>query len=164
VVDPKTGAYDEHPDRTSSGTHFERAENEVIARIERRISELLGVPVENGEPIQVLRYLPGAEYKPHWDYFDPVQPGNATMLALGGQRVATLVMYLNDVASGGSTVFPEIGLDVLPRRGNAVYFAYAAADGQLDRRTLHGGSPVIAGEKWIATKWLREAAYGRVAG
>ena len=164
VVDPKTGAYNAHPDRTSSGTHFERAENEVIARLERRISELVAVPIENGEPIQVLRYLPGAEYKPHWDYFDPSHPGNAKVLALGGQRVATLVMYLNDVESGGSTVFPEIGLDVLPRRGNAVYFAYATEDGQLDRRTLHGGSPVIAGEKWIATKWLREAAYGRAAG
>jgi prolyl 4-hydroxylase len=159
VVNAKTGAYDVHPDRTSSGTHFERAENEVVARIERRISDLLGVPVENGEPIQILHYTPGAEYKPHWDYFDPAHPGNEKVLAMGGQRVATLIMYLNDVRSGGSTVFPDVGIDVLPRKGNAVYFAYTADDGQLDRRTLHGGSPVISGEKWIATKWLRERAY-----
>ena len=159
VVNEKTGAYDVHPDRTSSGTHFERAENELVARIERRISELLGVPVENGEPIQILHYTPGAEYRPHWDYFDPAHPGNEKVLAMGGQRVATLVMYLNDVESGGSTVFPDVGIDVLPRKGNAVYFAYTTVDGQLDRRTLHGGSPVVAGEKWIATKWLRERAY-----
>ncbi len=159
VVNEKTGAYDVHPDRTSSGTHFERSENELVARIERRISELLSVPVENGEPIQILHYMPGAEYKPHWDYFDPAHPGNEKVLATGGQRVATLVMYLNDVQSGGSTVFPEVGIDVLPRKGNAVYFAYTTEDGQLDRRTLHGGSAVIAGEKWIATKWLRERAY-----
>jgi len=159
VVNAKTGAYDVHPDRTSSGTHFERAENEVVARIERRISDLLGVPAENGEPIQILHYTPGAEYKAHWDYFDPAHPGNEKVLAMGGQRVATLIMYLNDVQSGGSTVFPDVGIDVLPRKGNAVYFAYTTEDGQLDRRTLHGGSPVISGEKWIATKWLRERAY-----
>ncbi len=160
VVNAQTGAYDVHPDRTSSGTHFERGENALVARIETRISELIGMPVENGEPIQILHYLPGAEYKPHYDYFDPALPGNEKVLAMGGQRVATLVMYLNDVESGGSTVFPEVGLDVLPRKGNAVYFAYTTADGQLDARTLHGGSPVAAGEKWIATKWLRQGAYG----
>ena len=81
------------------------------------------------------------------------------MLSMGGQRVATLIMYLNDVQGGGSTVFPEIGLDVLPRRGNAVFFAYSDDQGRLDPRTLHGGSPVAAGEKWIATKWLRQRTY-----
>jgi prolyl 4-hydroxylase len=69
-------------------------------------------------------------------------------------------MYLNDVEAGGSTVFPEVGLDVLPRRGNAVYFAYTTEQGELDARSLHGGSPVSAGEKWIATKWFRQRPYG----
>lgn len=160
VVNAETGAYDVHPDRTSSGTHFERGENELIRRIESRIAELISCPVERGEPIQILHYKPGAEYKPHFDFFDPAYPGNEKVLAMGGQRVATLVMYLNDVVAGGSTVFPEIGLDVLPRKGNAVYFAYTTEDGQLDRRTLHGGSPVAEGEKWIATKWLRQRDYG----
>lgn len=160
VVNAETGAYDVHPDRTSSGTHFERGENELIRRIESRIAELVGCPVERGEPIQILHYRPGAEYKPHFDFFDPAYPGNEKVLAMGGQRVATLVMYLNDVVAGGSTVFPEVGLDVLPRKGNAVYFAYTTEDGQLDRRTLHGGSPVAEGEKWIATKWLRQRDYG----
>jgi prolyl 4-hydroxylase len=159
VVNSETGAYDVHPHRTSSGTHFERGESELIRRIERRISDLIEFPVENGEPIQILHYQPGGEYKPHFDFFDPALPGNDKVLAMGGQRIATLVMYLNDVESGGSTVFPDIGLDVLPRRGSAVYFAYTAEDGQLDRRTLHGGSPVVAGEKWIATKWLRAGPY-----
>lgn len=160
VVNPERGSYDPHPDRTSSGTHFERGENELIRRIESRIAELISCPVERGEPIQILHYTPGAEYKPHFDFFDPAYPGNEKVLAMGGQRVATLVMYLNDVVAGGSTVFPEVGLDVLPRKGNAVYFAYTTEDGQLDRRTLHGGSPVAEGEKWIATKWLRQRDYG----
>jgi len=159
VVDRQTGRYELHPDRTSEGTHFLRAENPLIERIEARIAELTGCPVERGEPIQVLHYGPGHEYKPHFDYFDPSDQGNHRVLAMGGQRVATLIMYLNDVAGGGSTVFPDVGLDVLPRRGNAVFFAYSDDEGRLDPRTLHGGSAVGAGEKWIATKWLRQRAY-----
>jgi prolyl 4-hydroxylase len=159
VVNAATGAYDVHPDRTSEGTHFERGENDLIRRIEQRISELIGYPVERGEPIQILKYGPGAQYRPHFDYFDPAHPGNEKVLAMGGQRVATLIMYLNDVEAGGSTVFPDIGLDVLPRRGHAVYFAYTSENGQLDSRTLHGGSAVASGEKWIATKWLRQRDY-----
>jgi prolyl 4-hydroxylase len=159
VVNAQTGDYDVHPDRTSSGTHFQRGETDLVRRIERRISELVGSPVEHGEPLQILHYTPGAEYKPHFDYFDPAHEGNDKMLAMGGQRMATLIMYLNDVPAGGSTVFPDLGLDVLPRKGNALYFAYATEDGQLDRRSLHGGSPVSAGEKWIATKWIRQRPY-----
>jgi prolyl 4-hydroxylase len=160
VVNAATGSYDVHPHRTSAGTHFARGENELIRRIEARISELVEIPVERGEPLQILHYQPGGEYKPHFDYFDPAQPGNEAVLKHGGQRVATLVMYLNDVEAGGSTVFPEVGLDVLPCRGHAVYFAYTTEDGQLDKRSLHGGSPVGAGEKWIATKWFRQRPYG----
>jgi len=159
VVNRQTGKHDVHPDRTSAGTYFQRDENELIGRIERRLAELTSCPLENGEPIQVLHYTPGAQYKPHYDYFEPSHEGNAQILSRGGQRIATLVMYLNDVEAGGSTVFPEIGLDVLPRRGNAVFFAYADPEGRLDPRSLHGGNPVTAGEKWIATKWFRQRAY-----
>jgi prolyl 4-hydroxylase len=160
VVNADTGRYDVHPHRTSSGTYFARGENDLIRRLEHRISELVQLPVERGEPLQILHYLPGGEYRPHFDYFDPAQPGNEQVLREGGQRVATLVMYLNDVEAGGSTVFPQVGLDVLPRRGNAVYFAYCTEQGELDARSLHGGSPVSAGEKWIATKWFRQRTYG----
>ncbi|HVE89354.1 MAG TPA: 2OG-Fe(II) oxygenase [Burkholderiaceae bacterium] len=159
VVNASTGAYDFHPHRTSSGTYFTRGENELLQRIERRIADLVDCPIDQGEPIQVLHYEPGGEYKPHYDYFDPAHPGNNEVLAQGGQRIATLIMYLNDVTRGGSTVFPEIGLDVLPRKGHAVYFAYCDEAGALDVRTLHGGSPVASGEKWIATKWFRQRAY-----
>ena len=159
VVNNETGAYDIHPHRTSDGTYFDRGENDLIRRIEKRIADLVQYPEENGEPIQILHYKPGGEYKPHYDYFDPRQPGNEQVLTQGGQRIATLVMYLNDVETGGSTVFPEVGIDVLPRRGNAVYFAYCSETGALDSRSLHGGSPVGGGEKWIATKWFRERQY-----
>lgn len=151
------GSETQHEDRTSSGMFFERGETELVRRIERRIARLLDWPVQNGEGLQVLQYLPGAQYKAHHDYFDPAEAGTPTLVARGGQRVATLILYLNEPASGGATVFPEARLDVLPRRGQAVFFSYDRP--HASTRTLHGGAPVQAGEKWIATKWLRQREY-----
>jgi prolyl 4-hydroxylase len=82
---------------------------------------------------------------------------------VGGQRVATLVIYLNEVAGGGDTVFPRIGLAIKPRSGCGVYFEYCNAAGELDERCLHAGAPVSNGEKWIATKWLRQRPYQQEA-
>jgi prolyl 4-hydroxylase len=105
----------------------------------------------------VLRYLPGAEYKPHYDYFDPTQPGTPGILRRGGQRVASLVCYLNTPARGGATVFPDVSLSVAPVKGNAVFFSYDRAHPVT--RSLHGGAPVLEGEKWVATKWLRQGRF-----
>jgi prolyl 4-hydroxylase len=157
TVATKTGGEEINADRTSDGMFFQRSQNPLIQRIEERIARLLNWPVENGEGLQVLHYRPGAEYKPHYDYFDPAEPGTATILQRGGQRVGTLVMYLNTPEKGGSTTFPDVHLEVAPQRGNAVFFSYERPDPAT--RTLHGGSPVVAGEKWIATKWLREREF-----
>ena len=157
TVDVKTGGEETNQARTSEGMFFERGESELISRIEARIGELLGWPVQNGEGLQVLRYGPGAEYKPHYDYFDPAEPGTASILQRGGQRVATLVMYLNEPEAGGSTVFPDLTLAVVPKCGNAVFFSYSQPNPMS--RTLHGGAPVVSGDKWIATKWLREREF-----
>lgn len=157
TVETETGGQAVNDDRTSSGMFLRRGENEVVARVEARIARLLQWPVENGEGIQVLHYRPGAEYKPHYDYFDPDQPGTARITQRGGQRVATLVMYLNEPARGGGTTFPDIGLEVTPQRGTAVYFGYERP--HPSTQTLHGGAPVLEGEKWVATKWLREREF-----
>ncbi len=157
TVAVQTGGQEVNDDRTSQGMFFARGESELMARIEARIARLVNWPVENGEGLQVLRYGPGAEYKPHYDYFDPDQPGTATLLQRGGQRVGTVVMYLNEPEQGGGTTFPDVGLTVAPQRGNAVFFSYARP--HPSTRTLHGGAPVGAGEKWIATKWLREGEF-----
>ncbi len=159
VVDRKTGGTEVSNVRTSEGTHFDRGENAVIQRLEQRVAALTGVPVENGEPVQILHYRVGGEYKPHHDYFEPADPGSANFLKTGGQRIATFVFYLNDVDSGGDTVFPELEMGVAARRGSAVYFEYHNVEGKIDPRCLHGGAPVVRGEKWIATKWLRIGPY-----
>ena len=157
TVDVQTGGEETHLSRTSQGMFFERGESELVSRIEARIAHLLGWPVQNGEGLQVLRYGPGAEYLPHFDYFDPAAPGTPAILQRGGQRVATLVMYLHEPEAGGATVFPDAALSVSPKRGSAVFFSYSQP--HPDSLTLHAGAPVLSGEKWIATKWLREREF-----
>ena len=157
TVDTATGGSEVNAARTSDGMFFERGEHPLIARIERRIAALLNWPVEYGEGLQILRYRPGARYEPHYDYFDPEKSGPPRILERGGQRVGTLVMYLNTPARGGSTTFPDAGLEVAPVRGSAVFFSYERP--HPSTRTLHGGAPVLAGEKWVATKWLREGVF-----
>jgi prolyl 4-hydroxylase len=157
TVDNATGGSEVNAARTSDGMFFERGEHALIQRIEARIGELLRWPVDHGEGLQILRYRPGAEYRPHHDYFDPVHPGSARILERGGQRVASLVMYLNTPERGGGTTFPDVGLEVAPIRGNAVFFSYNRP--HVSTKTLHGGAPVLAGEKWVATKWLREGVF-----
>ena len=159
TIDRTTGAEEVIQDRSSEGTYFMRGENPLVTRIERRLAELTSYPVENGEGLQILHYGVGAEYKPHYDFFEPEYAGSAGHLEKGGQRVSTTILYLNDVDAGGETIFPEICLAVSARKGAAVYFSYHGADGVPDRLTLHGGAPVSSGEKWIATKWVRERAH-----
>jgi prolyl 4-hydroxylase len=158
TVDQGSGGSEVNRARTSDGMFFERAETPFIARLEERFAALLQWPVTHGEGLQVLRYRPGAEYRPHHDYFDPSHPGTQAVLQRGGQRVGTLLVYLNAPEAGGATVFPDVALEINPVPGNAVFFSYDRPDPIT--RTLHGGAPVLAGEKWVATLWMRERRFG----
>jgi prolyl 4-hydroxylase len=158
TVDRKTGGVQVDAARTSRGMFFHRGENELTIRIEQRIAKLLNWPAENGEGLQILNYKPGAEYEQHYDYFDPTDAGTPAILKHGGQRVASLIMYLNTPERGGATTFPDVNLEVMPQQGNAVFFSYDEPTPAT--KTLHAGAPVVAGEKWIATKWLRERVFG----
>jgi prolyl 4-hydroxylase len=160
TVNPATGKEDVIRNRTSEGIWYQRGEDPFIEQMDRRISSLMNWPVENGEGLQILHYGMTGEYRPHFDYFPPDQAGSAVHTAQGGQRVATLVIYLNDVPDGGETIFPEAGMSVAAKQGGAVYFRYMNGQRQLDPLTLHGGAPVLGGDKWIMTKWMRERAYG----
>lgn len=157
TVETQSGGEEINDDRTSEGMFFVRGQTTEVELLEARLARLLQWPLENGEGLQVLRYRPGAEYKPHHDYFDPAEPGTASIVRRGGQRVGTVVIYLNEPDEGGGTAFPEAKLRIQPRKGNAVFFSYAQP--QAHTLTLHGGDPVLRGEKWIATKWLREREF-----
>jgi prolyl 4-hydroxylase len=157
TVHNDTGGSEVNAARTSDGMFFERGEAPLIGRIEQRIAALLHWPPERGEGLQILRYRPGAQYRPHFDFFDPARPGTAAVLRRGGQRLGTLLMYLNTPARGGATVFPDIHLEVTPIKGNALFFGYDRPHASTGTR--HGGAPVAEGEKWVATKWLREGVF-----
>jgi prolyl 4-hydroxylase len=159
VVDGRTGADIAVARRSSESMFFRLCENPFIARLDERLSALMNWPVENGEGLQVLHYNPGGRYPPHFDFLTPSNDASSQSLARSGQRVSTLIVYLNDVLEGGETVFPEAGLSVVPRRGNGLYFEYANSRMQVDPRSAHGGAPVVRGEKWIVTKWMRSRRF-----
>jgi len=146
--------------RTSLGTFLSPySEIPAVKKIRAIMETVTGLPKKNGESIQVLRYSEGGEYKPHFDYFDPNSAGGAAHYERGGQRVATLLVYLNTPSKGGETVFPRAGLKIKPIKGSAVLFYSLDPGGNPDPNSLHGGAPVLSGEKWLATLWMREGEF-----
>jgi prolyl 4-hydroxylase len=140
--------------RTSRSTFLEEEQSDVVMRVEKRISQIMNIPVEHGEGLQILNYKIGQEYKSHFDFFSSTNTS-----AVNNPRISTLIVYLNDVEEGGETYFPKLDLLVSPQKGMAVYFEYFYDDQALNDLTLHGGAPVVIGEKWAATQWMRRKTY-----
>ncbi|MDQ0072727.1 prolyl 4-hydroxylase [Variovorax boronicumulans] len=159
LVDPMSGRDVVSEKRASWGMFFRLGENDLVARLDRRLSALMNLPLENGEGLQLLYYPTGAGSEPHHDYLAPTNAANRESIARSGQRVSTLVTYLNDAPEGGQTVFPQLGLAVSPIRGNACYFEYCDGNGRVDARSLHASAPVTRGDKWVMTKWMRERRF-----
>jgi prolyl 4-hydroxylase len=136
--------------RTSSGMFFDENESPLITNIENRISSLMHVPIVHAEGLQVLKYEPGQEFKEHYDFFGSNNPSS------DNNRMSTLIIYLNDVEEGGETTFPSLEITVKPVKGSAVYFEYFYSNQALNELTLHSGKPVIRGEKWVTTQWMRK--------
>jgi prolyl 4-hydroxylase len=147
IVDPSTGQLRPHPVRTSDGAAFPWAlEDLVISALNRRIAAATRTDLSQGEPLQVLRYAPGQEYRPHFD----------ALPAGANQRVLTMLVYLNEGYAGGETAFTRQGTTFAGRTGDALLFRNALDDGTPDIESQHAGLPVRAGEKFIATRWIRE--------
>ncbi|HEX8624925.1 MAG TPA: 2OG-Fe(II) oxygenase [Allosphingosinicella sp.] len=146
VVDPSTGAMVPHPVRSSDAATFGVfSEDLVVNALNRRIAAVSGTRIEQGEPLQLLRYRPGGEYKPHMDAL-PAEPN---------QRILTALVYLSDDYEGGETSFPRTGLSYRGGAGDALIFRNAAPDGRADPLTLHAGLPVTRGTKYLASRWIR---------
>ncbi|MDQ0229012.1 2OG-Fe(II) oxygenase [Metabacillus malikii] len=139
---------DVHELRTSSSMFFDDGHHELVERIDKRLAQIMNIPVEHSEGLQVLHYEVGQEFKAHHDYF----------VAAENTRISTIVMYLSDVEHGGETYFPKLNLTISPQKGMAVYFEYFYNDKTINELTLHGGAPVIVGDKWAATQWMRRKA------
>ncbi|KAK9992419.1 hypothetical protein SO802_027404 [Lithocarpus litseifolius] len=178
VADNESGKSKLSEVRTSSGMFINKGKDPVVSGIEDKLATWTFLPKENGEDIQVLRYETGQKYDPHYDYF-----ADKVNIARGGHRIATVLMYLTDVAKGGETVFPEAeeaprrkaseangdlsecakkGIAVKPRRGDALLFFSLHPTAIPDTNSLHAGCPVIEGEKWSATKWIHVDSFDKI--
>ncbi|PKA49364.1 prolyl 4-hydroxylase [Apostasia shenzhenica] len=174
VADNESGKSVMSQVRTSSGMFLDKHQDEVVAQIEQRIAAWTFLPDENGEAIQILHYENGEKYEPHYDYFH-----DKTNQALGGHRVATVLMYLSNINKGGETIFPNSeekftqvkddtwsdcaknGYAVKPAKGDALLFFSLHPDATTDSSSLHGSCPVVDGEKWSATKWIHVRSFER---
>jgi prolyl 4-hydroxylase len=150
IVDAATGRPKPDPVRTSDGMNFGPAQEDLVVNaLNRRLAAATGTPYENGEPLHVLRYSPGQEYKPHLDAL----PG------VDNQRSVTALVYLNGGYQGGETVFPVLGLSAKGEPGDCLVFRNVHEDGRGDLRTRHAGAPVTGGIKWLATRWIRQRPF-----
>jgi len=136
--------------RTSDGATIHwLIEDPAIVALNRRIAVASGTAYEDGEALQVLRYVPGQEYRPHFDWLNQAP----------NQRIWTALIYLNDDYEGGATAFVRTGLEVRGRTGDVLLFSNAQKDGHGDPLAEHAGLPVTAGVKYLATRWIREARW-----
>jgi len=151
------GAGEVSASRTSSTCYLAR---EDLPDYLRKVSLLTGKPVEHCELPQVGRYLHTQQYLQHFDAFDLSNEDGRRFAANGGQRVVTVLVYLNDVPQGGSTFFPALNLKVQPRRGMALVFFPATVDGLLDRNALHAALPAMEPfTKYVSQVWIRQGNY-----
>jgi prolyl 4-hydroxylase len=150
VADPRTGRMVPHPIRTSDAATISPVrEDPVIRAINARIASISGTKIEQGEALTILRYKPGQQFRLHSDVLPNV----------GNQRIVTVLVYLNDGFEGGETLFPEHGLIIRPKAGDAVIFDNATPDQKPIAASCHAGAPVISGVKWLATRWIRARSF-----
>ena len=150
ILDERTGRPRPNPVRTSSSMNFDpTTEDLVVNAINRRIAALTATEIAAGEPLHILRYTPGQEFRPHLD----------AVAGAANQRQWTALIYLNDGFCGGETVFPDLGITTLGKPGDCLVFRVCAEDGAPDLRLRHAGLPVTDGIKWLASRWIRQRPY-----
>ncbi len=147
VVDSRTGRQSPNPIRTSFGAVLGPIQQDLVVHaLNLRIAAATQTSVDQGEPLVVLRYEPGQQYREHHDGL-PGEPN---------QRGRTVIAYLNDGYEGGETCFSAAGLAIRGSKGDAISFVNTLPDGRIDERSRHAGQPVRSGKKWVCTRWIRE--------
>lgn len=150
VIDPISRRTVANPIRTSDGGAIGPTREDLVIRaINHRIASLSETHVENAEPLTVLRYGVGQQYRPHVD----------TLPGARNQRVRTVLIYLNQGYGGGATRFIANGLTINSNTGDAVMFDNVLPDGSPDMSSQHAGEPVTSGSKWIASRWIRASRH-----
>ncbi len=151
VFDTATGEARLDPRRSNRSAELLFEELDLVTQVIRaRIAAATRLPLPLFETPQIMRYDPGEEFQPHFDYLDPATA------ARSGQRIATFLLYLNDDFEGGETEFPQAGRSVRGQTGDALFFANVDGGNRPDPLTLHAGRPPKAGTKWIFSQWIRD--------
>jgi hypothetical protein len=161
VRDPSQGGSGYAEYRSNSGAGFSSIESDLVVQMTcLRIAAATSLPIANQEPTNVLHYGPGQEYRAHFDFVTPGEaPAFQGELQRVGQRIATVLIYLNEEYEGGETHFPRLNFSYKGATGDALIFWNLSVQGQLEGQSLHAGRPVLAGEKWIVSKWIREGPF-----
>ncbi|XP_078055574.1 prolyl 4-hydroxylase subunit alpha-1b isoform X1 [Mustelus asterias] len=155
ISNPITGVLETAHYRISKSAWLSGYEDPVINRINQRIQDLTGLDVSTAEELQVSNYGVGGQYEPHHDFARKDEPDAFKELGTGN-RIATWLFYMSDVAAGGATVFPEVGAAVWPQKGSAVFWFNLFPSGEGDYSTRHAACPVLVGNKWVSNKWIHE--------
>ncbi len=146
--------------RTSTGVSL--ADHElprICGKVRQLLHRITRLPIVNQEEIKVVNYTRGQEYKVHHDCHKFARRSeNGRFLESGGHRKFSCLIYLNEVVSGGCTLFPRLNLSIMPRPGRLVIWNNLDA-GFIKSEMVHCSEPVIAGEKWVITCWVREHEY-----
>jgi len=121
-----------------------------------KIQALTNKPFGHMELPQVARYASSQRYVEHYDGVDPHTDAGRSFCASGGQRVATVLMYLNHVPEGGATRFKRLDVEVKPQKGSALVFFPGFMNGELDTDVLHAGMPAVD-TKWVSQVWIRQS-------
>lgn len=152
-----------HEARTNESATFDLLHSSVLVQsIDTRIALALEAPPENGERLVLLRYLAGQAYAPHFDWLDPNAPGDAAAIEAGGQRLSTLITYLNTDFTGGETHFVRTNAAFRGRKGDALLWNNLLPDGSVDAATEHAGRPPLSGEKYLLSKWMRDRSQAQL--
>ena len=147
--------------RKSQTAWIERDEP-VVKTVIERVCRLSNMPFQNAEKMQVVKYGPGGYYNAHFDASCDDTPESIEFEKNGGQRVLTVLCYLNDDFEGGSTQFPNLEKDYKMPMGHALLFyslQTPESGNQCHPLSLHAGMPITRGEKSICNIWIREREY-----
>ncbi len=156
TIDPETGKRVLNPVRTSDGWSVHPNQEDFLVKwMKSRIAQSCGLEESSFEPLSILRYRSGQQYYPHYDFINPVSEADRIEIASRGQRVQTVIVYLNEPEDGGATSFPKLDILLEARQGRLIRFSNVMPDGSVDRNSQHAGCPVNAGEKWIVALWSR---------
>jgi prolyl 4-hydroxylase len=157
VNDAATGELRQHPMRTALDCAFGPDQRDlVVAAVQTRAARATNVALNQHEAPNVISYLPGQQFALHVDYIDPGTPGFEQELAIAGQRIVTIVTYLNDDFEGAPTHFPALKVDVRGKAGDALVWWNVLPSGEPDHNTVHAGLPPTSGRKWVLSQWLRD--------